>query len=74
MSTGILLAQFPVERTSPNGAVREDIIVWARDPNQARRVAEADGWTAVRCGAAYWNSPADYGKPRIANPNEGGSL
>lgn len=60
-----VLAQFPVDRVSPNGVITESLIVWALNPAQARRVAEADGWTAVRCDRAYFNSPADYGKPRI---------
>lgn len=60
-----VLAQFPVERTSPNGQVREQLVVWAISPTQARCVAEASGWTATRCERAAWDSPADYGEPRI---------
>jgi hypothetical protein len=60
-----VLAQFPVARLSPNGAVREKLVVAAHDPNEARKVAEEDDWTVLTCGPAFWDSPADYGKPRI---------
>jgi hypothetical protein len=63
-----VLAQFPVERQSSNGQVRERVTVWAHDPEEARRVAELDGWCVLTCGPANWNSPADHGQPRIEQP------
>ena len=64
-----VLARFPVERISPNEQVRETILVAAHDPTEAREIASEDGeWFVARCGRALWDSPADYGKPRIVSP------
>jgi hypothetical protein len=58
-------AIFHVTRLSPNEAVREVVRVWARNPEEARRVAAEDDWLPLLCGPADWFSPADYGPPRI---------
>ncbi len=58
-------AQFPVRRVSPNLQVWENILVWARDPGEARAIASEDGWTVTTCGPALRDSAPDYGPARI---------
>ncbi len=37
------------ERISPNGQVREIVLVHAVDPEEAERLARECDWTVVRC-------------------------